>query len=88
MADCFLALASSFSKVFARSTVSPYPWSMSDFVGISPRYPAQGNNYYLGTRSTGTRLLKVTVTYIYPLLSSPHRFQVVCYRCRADTVIR
>jgi hypothetical protein len=31
MAECFLALASSFSKVSARSTVSPYPWSMSNF---------------------------------------------------------
>jgi hypothetical protein len=31
MAECFLALASSFSNVSARSTVSPYPWSMSDF---------------------------------------------------------
>jgi hypothetical protein len=31
MAECFPALASSFSKVSARSTISPYPWSMSDF---------------------------------------------------------
>jgi hypothetical protein len=31
MAECFLALASSFSKVSARSTISPYPWSMSNF---------------------------------------------------------
>jgi hypothetical protein len=31
MAECFLALLSSFSSDSARSTVSPYPWSMSDF---------------------------------------------------------
>jgi hypothetical protein len=31
MAECFLALVSSFSKVSTRSTVSPYPWSMLDF---------------------------------------------------------
>jgi hypothetical protein len=31
MAECFLALASSFSKVFAQSTVLPYPWSMLAF---------------------------------------------------------
>jgi hypothetical protein len=31
MAECFLALLSSFSNVSARSTVSPYPWSISDF---------------------------------------------------------
>jgi hypothetical protein len=31
MAECFLALASSFSNVSARSTVSPNPWSISDF---------------------------------------------------------
>jgi hypothetical protein len=26
MAECFLALLSSFSNASARSTVSPYPW--------------------------------------------------------------
>jgi hypothetical protein len=31
MAECFLALASSFSNASARSTVSPNPWSISDF---------------------------------------------------------
>jgi hypothetical protein len=31
MAECFLALASSFSKVSARCTISSYPWSMSNF---------------------------------------------------------
>jgi hypothetical protein len=31
MVECFLALLSSFSSDSARSTVSPYPWSMSDF---------------------------------------------------------
>jgi hypothetical protein len=31
MAECFLALTSSFSNVSARSTVSPYPWSILDF---------------------------------------------------------
>jgi hypothetical protein len=31
MAECFLALLSSFSNDSARSTVSPYPWSISDF---------------------------------------------------------
>jgi hypothetical protein len=31
MAECSLALLSSFSNVSARSTVSPYPWSISDF---------------------------------------------------------
>jgi hypothetical protein len=31
MAECFLALLSSFSNDFARSTVSPYPWSKSVF---------------------------------------------------------
>jgi hypothetical protein len=31
MAECFLALLSSFSKASARSTVSPYPCSMLDF---------------------------------------------------------
>jgi hypothetical protein len=31
MAACFLALLSSFSSNSARSTVSPYPWSISDF---------------------------------------------------------
>jgi hypothetical protein len=41
----------------------------------------------LGTRSAGTRLLKGTVTYLHPLLSSPHRFQVTSYRCRADKII-
>jgi hypothetical protein len=30
MAECFLALLSYFSNVSARSTVSPYPWSISD----------------------------------------------------------
>jgi hypothetical protein len=31
MAECFLALASSFSSDSAQSTASPYPWSVSDF---------------------------------------------------------
>jgi hypothetical protein len=31
MAECFLALLSSFSSDSAQSTVSPYPWSISDF---------------------------------------------------------
>jgi hypothetical protein len=31
MAECFLALASSSSNASTRSTVSPYPWSISDF---------------------------------------------------------
>jgi hypothetical protein len=31
MAECFLAFASSSSNASARSTVSPYPWSISDF---------------------------------------------------------
>jgi hypothetical protein len=31
MAACFLALLSSFSSASARSTVSPNPWSISDF---------------------------------------------------------
>jgi hypothetical protein len=31
MAECFLALVSSFSNVSARSTVSPNPWSISNF---------------------------------------------------------
>jgi hypothetical protein len=31
MAECFLAFVSSFSTVSARSTVSPKPWSISDF---------------------------------------------------------
>jgi hypothetical protein len=31
MAECFLALASSFSSDSTRSTASPYPWSISDF---------------------------------------------------------
>jgi hypothetical protein len=31
MAECFLALLSSFSNDSARSTVSPYPCSISDF---------------------------------------------------------
>jgi hypothetical protein len=47
----------------------------------------KGNNY-LGTRSAGTRLLKGTVTYLHPLLSTPHRLQVASYRCRADEIIR
>jgi hypothetical protein len=31
MAECFLALLSSFSSAYTRSIVSPYPWSMLDF---------------------------------------------------------
>jgi hypothetical protein len=31
MAECFQALASPSSSASARSTVSPYPWSISDF---------------------------------------------------------
>jgi hypothetical protein len=31
MVECFLALLRSFSSASAQSTVSPYPWSMSDF---------------------------------------------------------
>jgi hypothetical protein len=31
MVECFLALASSFSKASARSTVSPNLWSILDF---------------------------------------------------------
>jgi hypothetical protein len=31
MAECFMALLKSFSSDSARSTVLPYPWSMSDF---------------------------------------------------------
>jgi hypothetical protein len=31
MEECFLAFASSPSNASARSTVSPYPWSISDF---------------------------------------------------------
>jgi hypothetical protein len=31
IAECFLALLSSFSNVSARSIVSPYYWSTSDF---------------------------------------------------------
>jgi hypothetical protein len=31
MAEWFLALLSSFSSNSTRSTMSPYPWSMSDF---------------------------------------------------------
>jgi hypothetical protein len=48
----------------------------------------EGNNSYLGTRSTGTRLLKGTVTYLHPLLDTMHRLQVASYRCRADEIIR
>jgi hypothetical protein len=31
MEECFLTFTSSFSNVSARSTVSPYPWSILDF---------------------------------------------------------
>jgi uncharacterized protein YfaQ (DUF2300 family) len=50
-------------------------------VGTFPRHPTKGNNSYLGTRFAGTRLLKDTVTYLHPLLGTPHRFQVASYRC-------
>jgi hypothetical protein len=50
IAECFLALLSSFSSASARSTVSPYPGAYQIFVEISPRHPAQGNNYYLCTQ--------------------------------------
>jgi hypothetical protein len=56
-------------------------------VGISPRHPAEGNNY-LSTLPTRTRLLKGTVMYLHPLLSMPHRLHVASHRCRADEIIR
>jgi hypothetical protein len=64
------------------------PGAYRTSVGIFPRHPAEGNNSYLGTRSAGTRLLKATVTYIHPLLSTLYQLQVASYRCRADEIIR
>jgi hypothetical protein len=57
------------------------PGAYRTSVGISPRHPAKGNHFYLGTHFAGTRLLKGTVTYLHPLLGTPHRLQVVSYRC-------
>jgi hypothetical protein len=88
MAECFLALASSLSKVSARSTVSPYRWSMSDFCRDLSTTSCARQQLSLGYSFCWTRLLKGTVTYLHPLLSPPHRFHVASYRCRADKVIR
>jgi hypothetical protein len=56
MAECFLALLSSFSNDSARSTVSPYPWSISDFcrdlstTSYSRQHPLLGYSTLVGTR--------------------------------------
>jgi hypothetical protein len=56
MAECFLALLSSFSNDSARSTVSPYPWSILDFcrdlstTSCSRQHPLLGYSALVGNQ--------------------------------------
>jgi hypothetical protein len=48
MAECFLALLSSFSNDSARAPYHHTPGAYRISIGISPRHPAQCHNCYLG----------------------------------------
>jgi hypothetical protein len=56
IAECFLALLSSFSSDSVRSTVSPYPWSVSDFcrdlctTSYSRQHPLLGYSALVGNQ--------------------------------------
>jgi hypothetical protein len=58
-AECFLALLSSFSNVSAQSTVSLYPWSMSDFCRDLSTTSCTRQQSLSSTQPCGIRLLKV-----------------------------
>jgi hypothetical protein len=53
MVECFLALLSSFSSTSARSTVSPYPWSISNFCQNLSTTSCTRQQSLLSTQSSG-----------------------------------
>jgi hypothetical protein len=89
MAECFLALESSCSNAAARSTVSPYPWSISDFCRDLSTTSCSRQQLLLGYSALMTvDYSRALITYLHPLLGLAHHFQVACYYCWVDEIVR
>jgi hypothetical protein len=79
-------LSSSFSKASAWSTMSPHPWSISDFCRDLSTTSCTRQQLNRVLNNSWNSTTQGVATYLHPLLRVAHRLQVMSHSSRSNKV--